>query len=232
MRKILAICLTLIVVFSMSIAVFAEPGAFVESPSANGAPTLIEEHSDDGVKITAYRNRALELNTAQVEDFEKAYKSIVGVADLTSLVEEVGNVATELQVGADDLAVSDLFYISLVSGADSFNGTSYNVRLQSDTFVNFVCLLRMEDGEWKIVSEAEVIDSQVIEFVAEEIGSYAVVVSIGDAPIYPQPGGEDQPNVWFIIEITLATLAIVAGVFFIIMLIHKSKHDDGEEEQG
>lgn len=232
MRKILAVFLTLIVILTMSVSVFAEPGAFVESPSANGAPVLMEEYSDDGVKITAYRNRAVELNASQVADFEKAYKSIVGAADLTTLVAAVSDVAEEFQVEIDELAVSDLFYVSLKGGEESFNGIRYKLRLRADTFANFVCILRMENGEWHLVEETEVIGTEVIEFVADEVGSYAVVVSVGDAPVYPGAPDDDRTgNVWVTIGIILAILATLAIIFFIILLLFKAKRDKEEDEE-
>ena len=41
MKKIMAICLTLIMVMSLGVAAFAAPGRFVSSPSVNKAPVLI-----------------------------------------------------------------------------------------------------------------------------------------------------------------------------------------------
>ena len=61
MKKILALLITAMLVFVMSISVFADPGAFVQSPSANGAPVLDEENSDGNIKVTAYRDREKEL---------------------------------------------------------------------------------------------------------------------------------------------------------------------------
>ena len=216
----------------MSVSVFADPGAFVESPSANGAPVLNEEESDDNVKITAYRNRADELNATQITEFENAYKEIVAVDDLTVLVSSLTSVAENVNVDAADLAVSDLFYVSLESGQDHTEGAKYVLSIQADTFTNFICLLHFVDGEWKIVPEVELKGTKVIEFTAENLGTYAVVVSVGDAPEYPEvPVDDDGVSPWVVVGIVTAGCAVVAGISLIVVIVYKSRHEKDEKEE-
>ena len=58
MKKILCVLVALIMVMGLSVSAFAAPGAFVESPSNNKAPELIEgknesEDCDARLIITA-----------------------------------------------------------------------------------------------------------------------------------------------------------------------------------
>ncbi|MGN0691565.1 MAG: hypothetical protein ACI4K7_04360, partial [Oscillospiraceae bacterium] len=81
MKKVMAICLTLVMVMSLGIAAFAAPGSFISSPSMNKAPVLISyenESSDCTAKLilTAYADRkTLPENLCAM--IEKAYDMIV-----------------------------------------------------------------------------------------------------------------------------------------------------------
>ena len=226
MKKIVAVLAVVFILFTTSVTVFAEPGGFVQSPSTNGAPVLIEEDSDDNIKITAYRYRNEELNATQIAEFEKAYKSVVGEKDLSKLVADLTGIAEAVNVDVANLAVSDLFYLSLISGEDHTEGATYDVSVKADTFVNFICLLKFDDGVWTVVDGAELKGAKVVDFVADDLGSYAVVVSVGEAPEYP---GVVTPDVnyipWMIALIILAIAAIVAGTFLVITIIYKTKFD-------
>ena len=62
MKKILALLLAVVMAFAVSVTVFAGPGQFVQSPSNNNAPELIEgenENEDCTAKfvVTPYKDR-------------------------------------------------------------------------------------------------------------------------------------------------------------------------------
>ena len=233
MKKLLIIFVVIVsILLTTSVTVFAEPGVFVQSPSVNGAPVLIEENSDKSIKITAYRNRKIELNAPQIDEFEQAYKSIVGVNDLTVLDSKIAAVAEGVKVDIGDLAVSDLFYLSLKSGADHVDGTTYKVSVQAETFANFICLLKYDNGEWTVVENVEVKGTKVVDFVADDLGPYAVVVSVGDAPDYPDaPKPDTTVGPWTIMLYILLICTIAAGIFLIIVIIFKSKREKNEDDE-
>ena len=115
MKKVVAICLMMVMVLSMSVNVFAAPGGFVSSPSGNPAPeVVIFAPSDDDCKgrlvVTAYGDRH-DLSEALREMLEKAYDSIVNSDDLTKLNAELAKIAADRNIASTDLAVSDLFDI-------------------------------------------------------------------------------------------------------------------------
>ena len=221
MKKILALLITAMLVFVMSISVFADPGAFVQSPSANGAPVLDEENSDGNIKVTAYRDREKELNSTQIKDFEAAYKSVVSVSDLTTINSAIADVAANVQVSNDDLAVSDLFYISLVDESKAVAGATYKLNIQSDTFKNFVCLIKRVDGKWYVVENVELKDETVLEFSTDDLGSYAVVVSTGDIPVYPEPA--QSCGEFSLLELLILLAIIFAAVVIVNIYIYIRK---------
>lgn len=230
MKKLLTLIIAITVILAMSISASADPGAFVQSPSANGAPELVEEDSDN-VIVTAYRDREDVLSEDQVADFEDAYKSVVSVDNLTELVDALSSVASNVNVPIKDLAVNDLFFVSLESGEAAPDGASFKVKLKADTLDKFVCLMVHVDGEWMIVENVVLEDGEAISFDATELGAYAVVVSTGDAPEYPEvPGGDDGVSPWVVVGVVTGSLAVAAGAALIVVLVVKSKSKKESEE--
>ena len=228
MKKILALLITLMLVFVMSVSVFADPGAFVQSPSANGAPVLDKENSDGNIKVTAYRDREKELNNTQIKDFEEAYESVVLSAGIAEINSAIADAAAEVQVDSDDLAVSDLFYISLIDESNAVDGATYKINVKSDTFENFVCLLKRVDGKWHVVENVELKDGNVLEFSVDDLGPYAVVVSTGDIPVYPEPAKSCGTFSLWELLILLAIIFAAVVIVNIYVYIRKSKKASNE----
>ena len=210
MKKLIIILTVAIAVCAMSVSTLAASwGGFIESPSASGAPTIVEEASDDGVKISSYRDRAENLNPGQIANFENAYKSIVSFKTVPEINSSISDIASKLKVDPSDLAVSDLFYITV--GEDK---ESAIVSLESATFDNFVCLLRYDGARWVVVDAVKDY-TDVIKFDALP-GAYAVVVSTGDAPDYPDDD-EDNTTLVIIIIAAVAAAAAIAGTTAFLM---------------
>ena len=215
MKRLIIILTVAIAICAMSVSTLAAWEGFVESPSANGAPTIVEEESEDGVTISAYRERADLLSPSQISNFDSAYKSIVGYASVPDINSKISQIARELKVDPADLAVSDLFYVSIYGGK-----ISASITLESITFENFVCLLRYDgseqdvanaeigdDGlewlvanaeinndrsEWNVV-DVEIGDDGTIKFNALP-GAYAVVVSTEETPDYTDDDDVDDDD--------------------------------------
>ena len=88
MKKLLAICLTIVMLMSFSVIAFAAPDNFVSSPSGQSAPEIIDfsVESEDcyaDLIITPYSERD-DLPEEIREQFEKAYEQIVSATDLTA----------------------------------------------------------------------------------------------------------------------------------------------------
>ena len=180
MKKLIILLIVVAVACVMGISAFAAPGGFVESPSNNGAPTLVAEDSDVGVAVTAYRERANKLSADRISVFENAYKSVVSYTDVSSMTSELPKAANKVKVDPADLAVSDLFFVT-VEGKSSAKAS-----VKSNTFDNFVALIRYDGSAWSVV-DSELKDENTVSFTASA-GVYAVVVSTGATPQQSKKG--------------------------------------------
>ena len=209
MKKLIIVLAVAIAICAMSVSTLAASwSGFIESPSASGAPVIVEEESDDGVKISSYRDRAENLSPGQIANFEDAYESIVKYESVPKMNSSISDIANDVKVSPSELAVSDLFYITVPEGKESAV-----VSLESPTFANFVCLLRYDGSDWVVV-EAEKTGDNVIKFDSLP-GAYAAIVSTGATPDHS--GDSDNSIVPVIIAVAVAAAAAVAGTAAFLM---------------
>ena len=215
MKKVLAICLMMVMVLCMSVNVFAAPSGFVSSPSGNPAPTVVafEPNNDDctgRLVVTPYGDRH-ELSDALRAMFEKAYNDIVNSDDLTKLNADFAKLVADRNLTADKLAVSDLFDIH-VSGCDYHDEhVDFDITLDADTLSRFVGLLHMnKDGVWELVTDAEVINNgEHLKFSVDSFSPFAIVVDTSSgSPDAPQTGDNSMIHIYAII-MAVSALAIV-----------------------
>lgn len=214
-----AIALSVMLVFSMMTSVFAA-GNFVGSVSETAAPTEAAKPTSSNpewkgsVTVVASGAQSTLSEAAQAE-MKAAYTSIETAADVAALSADVATVAAEQGVKTADLAISDLFDIS-VEGDDY--GT-LTISLKSDSFENFVALLHYTGSAWEVVKDAKV-ENGVLTFSASNFSPFAVVVSTETTQLPPSPTtGETAP-------VALAAAAIVAGIAGISVLCYGRKKAD------
>ncbi len=215
MKKVLAICLTMVMVMSMSVTVLAAPGGFVSSPSGNPAPTVVDfDPSDDDctgrLVVTLYGDR-YDLSDALRSLFEKAYKSIENSDDITKLNAELAKIAANKNIAGADLAVSDLFDIH-VTGCDYHDEhVDFDITLDADTLNRFVGLLHMnKDGVWELVTDAEVVNNgEHLKFSVDSFSPFAIVVDTSSGTsVAPQTGHNSMIHIYLIV-MALSTLAVI-----------------------
>lgn len=205
MKKVFAICLALVMVFSLSITVCAASDSFVSSPSGNKAPVIEEfENEDDGctanLDITSYGDRN-ELSEADKKEMEDAYNQIKNSTDLTDMFSGLNAIVDDLDILSSDLKVSDLFHIDIKDCLEHDEHGAFKIKLSADTLKGFAGLIQYINGEWKLIEDAKVEDGQYLIFTADELSTFAIVVdSTKAATTSPQTG-----------DPTLAVVAIVAG---------------------
>ena len=177
MKKLLAICLTLVLVMCMSVTAFAA-GGFVKSPSGNEAPTITDTDKDEDcpaeVVITPYGDRD-DLSEEDRKAIEEAYKDILENEDLTKLVEELKEIAEELGVDPTSLSVSELFDVSIEGCTDHSKHGNIDVTIRPNTLNNYAALLAFENGKWTVVKT--VVNNDALKFTADKWGPYAIVLS-------------------------------------------------------
>ena len=221
MKKVMAICLTLVMVMSLGIAAFAAPGSFISSPSMNKAPILIgyeNESSDCTAKLilTAYADRkTLPENLCAM--IEKAYDMIVGTDDLSTLNSGVADLAKDAGVKVTALSVSDLFDLRYVDCSNHDLHGSFRIVIESETLENFVCLLHYYNGEWSIVDSAKVTNNgKYLEFTAKEFSPFAIVVKTDAENVTPPYTGDNS-------AIFICSVVMAISVTTIVVLLATSK---------
>lgn len=221
MKKVMAICLTLVMVMSLGIAAFAAPGSFISSPSMNKAPVLISyenESSDCTAKLilTAYADRkTLPENLCAM--IEKAYDMIVGTDDLSTLNSGVADLAKDAGVKVTALSVSDLFDLRYVDCSNHDLHGSFRIVIESETLENFVCLLHYYNGEWSIVDIAKVTNNgKYLEFTAKEFSPFAIVVKTDAENVTPPYTGDNS-------AIFICSVVMAISVTTIVVLLATSK---------
>ncbi|MBE6638191.1 MAG: hypothetical protein E7616_01865 [Ruminococcaceae bacterium] len=192
MKKTLAIVMTFVMLAVMCLPVFAA-GNFIDSPSNKGAPQIIEYECDclGELIITSYRDRGT-LPADEKAEFEASYASIASVANLTELNERLLKIANELGISEYDLAVSDLFYMSVrncpghattyarTRSVPSEHGT-FRVVLDAPSLPKFVSLMyyNAETDSWEVIENAFINEDGYLEFTTNTLGPYAIVANTG-----------------------------------------------------
>ena len=218
MKKLLAIGLVVILMFSMSIPAFAaENGGFLNSPSKNPAPEVTDKNHDDDdcdgeVIITPYKDRD-ELSDEAKDLIEKAYDDIAGTDDLTDLCDDIADIIKDKNIKSEDLAVSDLFDVD-ITGCDEEH---HNVTLDVDTADNFVALMQIdEDGKWSIVKDAKLVDGKLV-FKLDFFSPLAIVVNKDKT----SPQTHDNT----LLYIYAAVMLVSAAAVLVLVKVSKSKEN-------
>lgn len=219
MKKILAICLMMLLVMNMSVAAFAAPGSFVISPSGRPAPGVVTfEPKDDGciavLVVTPYVDKD-KLPDALKDQLEKAYNDILAADDLKNLCDDLADAA-----GKKNLKVSDLFNIHTTDCDAHDSHKDFDVVLEADSLKNFVGLMyRDSNGKWIMVKDAKVSGNH-LKFSLEGFqGSAPFAIVVGTGTNAPQTGdiGSIYP---YLIVMAVSALALIA-----LVVIYRKKVD-------
>lgn len=222
MKKILAVCLALVMVASAAILAFAQ-GGFVSSPSGNPAPVIIEVVYEEGscnprIIVTPYSERET-LDDKREADLNAAYDEIAANEDLTNLCEALAAVAAEKGIPVEDLAVSDLFDITASHNGDHEYCGTVRITLSAETIKNFIALLhRNSEGSWEVVPNVTVnVAENTIEFSIDDFSPFAVVVDTS---------AENLPNTGEALYIPAIAMFVSAiALVFVLVNIRKNKQE-------
>lgn len=193
MKKVLAILVTLMMVFSVTVNTMA--AGFVESPSNNPGPEIIEggAESDDctGTIVVVPFSERFTLPDDERKEMEDAYNIIVGTDDLTTLNGDLKNLADDKGINGKDLSASDLFALALKDCDDHTNHGGFNLKMKAGTLKDFVGLLRFDGKNWHLVKDAKANDD-ILSFNTNELGCFAILV--GKSTVKPPVDNKDESS--------------------------------------
>ena len=137
MKKLLAVSLAVILVFSLGFTTFAN--GFVQSPSNNSAPVVDKAETKNEtagctaeIEITPYSERD-ELPAELKKQMEDIYKKISEATDVSALSTELKSFCDKNKINTKDLAVSDLFDIAY-EGCTAHDGHGqFTITLKAET---------------------------------------------------------------------------------------------------
>ncbi len=187
MKKIFVIGLAIVMCLSMNLTAFAATGGFINSPTKNNAPVVVEvkpesaENEELIITVTPYSKRDT-LVTETKENLVEAYEDILAVEDIANLVPALDAIAAEKNLKTENLGVSDLFDIS----ANMELKGNVTIKLKAETAKHFVALIHYHDDVWKVVDSATV-RGDILNFNVNDLSPFAIVVdrekSITNAPL-------------------------------------------------
>ena len=216
MKKVLAICLIIVMMMSFGVT------AYANSPASTPAPIIVTFTPSDPdctakVVVTLYGDRA-ELSETLHALFEKAYSSIINANSLTDLNSAFKDLVKGKGIDPSKLAVSNLFDLH-VTDCDFHDGhTEFDIVMGAEALKNFVGLLHMnKDGEWELVTDAEVINNgEHIKFSVESFSPFAIIVDT--------TASSDVPTGDSMMHIYLSLLAVASLTFaFVLVKSRKQK---------
>lgn len=217
MKKVFAICLALVMVFALGLNVMAAPNNFVESPSKNRAPIIIECENENGdctatVVITPYGDRD-NLSDDQKKNFEDAYNHIVNADSISDMFSGINSILPPGTLSTD-LSISDLFNMSYTDCEKHDEHGRFKIKLNSEVLDGFVGLIQFIDGEWVLVENA-VVDGEYLSFSAKDLSSFAVVVDRTKAEsTSPVTGAPLTDYIVYGAAFAFVTLSVAAVVVF------------------
>lgn len=222
MKKVLAICLMIVMVASLSLSALAAPNGFVSSPSGGKRPPVLDRFDpvDDDCTadliITPFGDKN-ELPEGERKEMEDAYDDIVNADNLADLNKELEEAAKDKGIDPDNLAVGDLFHLGCEGCDDHENHEKFEVSLDAEGLDKFVGVIyRDEDGNWHWVDDAKVKDGK-LHFTGEGYHPYAIVL---DTTVDESSKTGDSN----IIAICAAVMAVTAIALVVVLVVGKKRH--------
>ena len=211
MKKLVALCLTLVLALSLSVSAFAANGAFISSPSANKAPEIV--NTDPAIKVTPYADRD-DLVDLDTEEMEEAYRQIANVIENNAFSQALKELAKEQGKASSELSVSDLFHVNVEDATPDEQG-GYTITIKLEDLENFIGLMQFNGTEWKNV-EIISIDKEngTVTFRVTESGPIAVIVDNGTGSSTPPTG--DNAMMYL-------GVCLVAAAGLVVVLVNSKK---------
>jgi hypothetical protein len=213
MKKVLVFGLSLLLIIAMNVPAFAALGGFIYSPGRNKGPELIEYDNESHectatLVVTPYAERHT-LNEEKRNKLEEAYSIIVNTTDVTTLNDDLAEVAKKNNLDSKKLAISDLFDVSYYSCDIHNEHGAFTITIKPDYVKNFVGLLHLNGDEWELVSNAKVEkrgEDELLTFTVDELSPFAIVVNTDTTPA---PTGDSFQWIFYIAMMAVSAAALI-----------------------
>lgn len=219
MKKIIVLLMATLMILSLQITPFAK-GKFVESPSVNSAPKLVEFDCEPhncgvGITITPYSLRDTLSDEGQ-DDMEKAFSDILNKDNSSKFMDVAEEIGKNAEVPFEQLSVSDLFDMTLnecdVHEYDEHG--KFVITLEADTFGKFAGVAYFWEGEWRQAAAELDETGRFLTIHSEHLCPFAIFVDAGVTP----PATSDNSNIYLWVMLMSAS-----GLAIIILALRKKK---------
>ena len=201
----------------------ASAAEFFQSPTGEFAPEIKDFKNDDKdctaiLKLTPFEKRD-RLEDYELAAFEDAYDSIVDTADITTLNEDFAALVKELGLDPTQVAVSELFNLSVSNCDEHDDHNESTVKLEINSVDTFVALLQYVDDEWVLVKNVKVNNTKsLLTFNTVEFTPYAIVLDTSSFIQAPAPEVDEIDKETVKQEILKET-GVTAGISALVLLV-------------
>ena len=186
MKKLLSICLAIIMVMCVSVTALAEEN-FVQSPPAYNGPEIVDVQKD--------------------EDCDS--KIVIAPKDSEDMTDELKELAEQAGVDPADLTVSEFFNVSIEGCDDHTNHGAISLTIRPSSLNNFFDLLAFQNGKWSSVKDLKLDNAKgTLTFTANSFGPYAIVLS--KAKTSPQTSSNAPVATSVVALVSVAGLIVLA----------------------
>ncbi len=226
MKKVLSVLLVVLMVVCMSVSASAKKGEFVESPSKNPTPEIVEVKPGSleciaQLIITSFLDR-YDLPEELLQLMEIVYTEIKNSENIAELCNELKDIAKELGIPELNLAVSDLFDVRYEPCEEHKDHGYFDIVLKAETLKNFVALLHYTTDGWEVIDNARVeeVDGEWhLYFSVKDFSPFAIVVNSATV-VENMPNTGDNNNVYI-----FAALMAVSTLAVLVVLKKKKKQE-------
>lgn len=211
MKKILVFGLVLVMCLSMGLTAFAANGGYIQSPTKNKAPEVVEVTPEVApaekliITVTPFAERN-KLTGETAANFNEAHEDIVANKDISVLAPEVKASAEKANVKVENLGISDLFDVS----ANMKLTSAVTIKLNAETAKHFVALLHYHNDTWEVVDGASVKDN-TLTFTVKDLSPFAIVVDREKATVTAPLTGDNG------VASVVAVMALVSALGIVLV---------------